>query len=483
MSTALTLLGGVLGIFTNTAGFLNGTVHWLSSTFMPPQLQTWFLGTIGAPGQTWNPGSVYENVFRAVQGPALLITAVACAARVLRVTLDHRVPAGHVVIDVLPRFLIAVAFIGLPGTSVSVGYILITFAVNASIVVTTLLFSLLMQASLLHGATAGEGWFDHLSQVITSAGSDLVVVIIGAIPLLVLLLYAMFLMVARTVMLGFCITTAPLCLATAVFNLNNRFVQWWVDLFCGVLLTPIVLSVSISLSITIAANLVSAPPVGPMLAFVVICGGLWFSAKMVHHLTWRHFSHGGALAGFAAGVSTMLGPLHKVGSAGFMAEALGANREGSNSAINTMKRIGVAAQGLDPAAAGGRLLLPGGARAVSLATGANIVATGGAPNVASALSPRGRLAVVGAEALFSQQAFNAFARGQSKLIGSVTRDQPYGALPTADRARLAWERTPARTQTEFADDFLSHWLGSVDAGRGVTEDAQSAPALIADGEL
>jgi hypothetical protein len=85
--------------------------------------------------------------------------------------------------------------------------------------------------------------------------------------------------------------------------------------------------------------------------------------------------------------------------------------------------------------------------------------------------------VLGAEARFSQRAFTAFARTQSGLVGSLTRDLPAGSLPSADRAKLAWERTPARAQNAFAEEFLSHWLGSAE-GDSVTVGSGVAPLAM-----
>jgi 3-oxoacyl-[acyl-carrier protein] reductase len=101
----------------------------------------------------------------------------------------------------------------------------------------------------------------------------MVAVVIGGIPLLILVLYAAFLMIVRTVMLGFCVVTAPLCLATAVFDTNNRFFHWWLDLLGSVLLTPLVLGIAIALSLTLASHVVSAVVIGPLLAIVIMCGG------------------------------------------------------------------------------------------------------------------------------------------------------------------------------------------------------------------
>lgn len=481
MNAALTLLGGIWSFFADPAAFLTGTAHWMTAYVFPPQLQTWFLGTLGSPGATWDPGVIYEDVFRAVQAPALFVTAVAGSGRVLRATLDHRLPANHVVLDTLPRLLVALALIGVPGTHTSLGYVVIAFATDASMALAHVLFSLLMQSSLLQGPGVVAGWLDQVIVTLLGNAGGSVLVALALIPLIVLVLYALVLMVMRTVMLGFCIATAPLCIATAVFDVHNRFAVWWLDLFIGALTTPIVLGVAIALSITVAFNLAPVqPPIGALLGVVVMCGGLWMAAKMVHSLTWRHFSHGGAVAGFTAGVTTMLSPLHKLATAGSLAEAFGANRSGDNRTINSMKRIGLAAQGVSHAApgAGSGLSQMSGA-ALTRASQTNLLAAGGPPDIGAALGGSGRSAVTGAEGLFAQRAFNAFGRTQSRSIGLLTRDVPLGAMPAADRAKLAWERTPPRLQQEFAEEFLSHWLGGADEDEAPAgPPAPSPPSVV-----
>jgi hypothetical protein len=42
---------------------------------------------------------------------------------------------------------------------------------------------------------------------------------------------------------------------------------------------------------------------------------------------------------------------------------------------------------------------------------------------------------------------------------------------------LAWERTPARAQNAFAEEFLSHWLGSAE-GDSVTVGSGVAPLAM-----
>jgi len=455
---ALTILTQFFRFFFDTGHFIADAVNWATSTLFPPELQTWFLGTIGEPGQQWNSAQIYESLYRGMVPPALMIAAVAASARIIRALADHRTASMDTILSVLPRFLIAVAVIGVPDTQVSLGYTVIVWCVDASIAIAGAVIGLVLHASLLSGASPGQGWFSHVYSVLTVASNDMVAVVLGGIPLLILILYAAFLMIVRTVMLGFCIVTAPLCLATAVFDSNNRFFHWWLDLFGSVLLTPLVLGIAIALSLTLASHVVSAAVVGPILALVVMCGGLWFAGKMIHHLTWRGFSHGSALAGFAAGVATMMAPVHRLSSAGFMAEALGANRDGGNSAVNFMKRVGLAAQGLNPGTSDSQARLRGGSAGMS--HGADLQATGGPPDIAASLGADGQAAVAGAATLFSQHAFNAFGAGNSTLIGAATRDQPYGSVSSGDRAKLAWSRTAPRQQAAFASDFLSEWLGA-----------------------
>lgn len=473
MSAAFSLLGAIWSFFTDPATFLTGAAHWTVGYAMPPQLQTWFLGTLGAPGATWDPGVIYQDMYRVVQGPALVITSVAGACRVLRATIDHRATAGHVVLDTMPRLLIAVALIGIPGTRISVGYVVISFAVDASMSFAQVVFGLLAQATLLQGPGATRAWLDHLLGLLLANAGGSVLVALALIPLIVLVLYALVLMVLRTVMLAFCVATAPLCLATAVFDSNNRFLRWWIDLFIGVLATPLVLGIAIAVSVTVAADVVPvAQPIGALLAVIVMCGGLWMAAKMVHAITWRQFGHGGALAGFTAGIGVMLGPLHKVHEIGGLAHSLSGGGSGKGGGDSRTGGALIAGGGMSGTAAA-MLAGSGGLRGSTT----DVMPSAGAPNVAGALSSGGRTAVAGVEGLFSQRAFNAYARGQPAAVGSLTRDLPAGTVTPADRARIAWERTPPESQQHFAEEFLSHWLGSVDGDASADLAGASALAM------
>jgi hypothetical protein len=270
---ALTILTQFFRFFLDTGPFIADAVNWVTQTLFPPELQTWFLGTIGQPGQQWNSAQIYESLYRGMMPVALMIAGVAAAGRIIRALADHRTGSMDTILSVLPRFLMAVAVIGIPGTAVSVGYTAMVWGVDASIAVSGAIVGLILHASLLSGFHQGQGWFTHIYGVLAATSHDMVAVVVGGIPLLILVLYAAFLMIVRTVMLGFCVVTAPLCFATAVFDSNNRFFHWWLDLFGSVLLTPLVLGIAIALSLTLASHVVTAFAVGPLLAVVIMAGG------------------------------------------------------------------------------------------------------------------------------------------------------------------------------------------------------------------
>ncbi len=269
---ALTILTQFFRFFFDTGHFIADAVNWVMNALFPPELQTWFLGTISTPLQRWDATHIYELLYQGMVAPALMIAAVAAAARIIKALVDHRTPGMQTVLSVLPRFLLAVALIGVPGTTVSLGYTAIVWAVNASIAIAGAVVGLILHASLLNGVPAGAGWLTHVFAVLAGASHNMVAVVVGGIPLLILVMYAAFLMIVRTVMLGFCVVTAPLCLATVVFEANNRFFHWWLDLFGSVLLTPLLLGIAIALSITLASHVVSALVVGPLIAMVTLCG-------------------------------------------------------------------------------------------------------------------------------------------------------------------------------------------------------------------
>jgi hypothetical protein len=270
---ALTILTQFFRFFFDTGRFIADAVNWMTGTLFPPELQTWFLGTIGEPGQQWNSAQIYESLYRGMIPPALMIAGVGAAARIIRAVADHRTGSVETILSVLPRFLLAVAVIGVPGTPISVGYTAIVWSIDASIAVSGAIVGLILHASLLSGFQPGQGWFSHVYGVLAGMSHYMVAVVIGGVPLLILVLYSAFLMIVRTVILGFCVVTAPLCLATVVFDANNRFFHWWLDLLGSVLLTPLVLGIAMALSLTLASHVVSAFAVGPLLAVVILCGG------------------------------------------------------------------------------------------------------------------------------------------------------------------------------------------------------------------
>ena len=114
---ALTILTQFFRFFLDTGPFIADAVNWVTQTLFPPELQTWFLGTIGQPGQQWNSAQIYESLYRGMMPVALMIAGVAAAGRIIRALTDHRTGSMDTILSVLPRFLLAVAVIGIPGTA------------------------------------------------------------------------------------------------------------------------------------------------------------------------------------------------------------------------------------------------------------------------------------------------------------------------------------------------------------------------------
>src|ERR1700693_48685 len=118
----LNVLGGVLTILTqffrfffDTGHFIADAVNWITDAIFPPELQTWFLGTVGSPGHQADSTQIYESLYRGMVAPALMIAGVAAAGRIIRSLADHRTGAMETILSVLPRFLVAVALIGIAG--------------------------------------------------------------------------------------------------------------------------------------------------------------------------------------------------------------------------------------------------------------------------------------------------------------------------------------------------------------------------------
>ena len=59
---ALTILTQFFRFFLDTGPFIADAVNWVTQTLFPPELQTWFLGTIGQPGQRWNSTQISKIV-------------------------------------------------------------------------------------------------------------------------------------------------------------------------------------------------------------------------------------------------------------------------------------------------------------------------------------------------------------------------------------------------------------------------------------
>src|ERR1022692_1221171 len=104
---ALTILTQFFRFFLDTGPFIADAVNRATQTLFPPELQTWFLGTVVQPGQQWNSAQIYESLYRGIMPVALMIAGVAAAGRIIRALADHRTGSMGTILSVLPRFLMA----------------------------------------------------------------------------------------------------------------------------------------------------------------------------------------------------------------------------------------------------------------------------------------------------------------------------------------------------------------------------------------
>jgi len=164
------ILTEFLKIFTDFAGFMKDFFFWFLKLFFPPELQTWFFGTIGLEplhggallGLNANdPSDAYHNMFAVMVAPGLAVAACASGARIVRTLLDQRATSMNVVIDVLVRFAVVAAVL-IPVGGVSLGYLAMAWAYNA-----VQLFSLdiglhLLGAAMFNGAPAGSSVMEKI---------------------------------------------------------------------------------------------------------------------------------------------------------------------------------------------------------------------------------------------------------------------------------------------------------------------------------
>ncbi len=142
-----------------------------------------------------------------------------------------------------------------------------------------------------------------------------------AIPVLLVALgfvYMLSLYLLRVVQLVFAVASAPIFVALAVYDHRNRFVQWWLDLFTSAMVLPIVLAFCGALTAGVAMfllgnNLGGMSAAGAaealtrtLLACFALLGGMWMTAKAVHGLAWRSFSHGGVTGALTAASTTVM---------------------------------------------------------------------------------------------------------------------------------------------------------------------------------
>jgi len=163
---------------------------------------------------------------------------------------------------------------------------------------------------------------------------------------LMALLYIFLLLLWRVVAIVFLTALAPLFIAAAVADSNNRFVSWYTDMLIGVALLPLVAAIGMAVTVDIGSTMAS---LSPMVAVVLFAGGFLFTGRMMRELTKGLFKHGsarellggaiGAVVGIGATVATgglgagaMLAAGHAVGAGGAVAGAQGMMARGGGAA-------------------------------------------------------------------------------------------------------------------------------------------------------
>jgi len=481
-----TILGYFMEFFTHFVQFVHDFFFWFLNLFFPTELQTWFFGTLGLEplhggailGLNANdPNDPYHNMFAVMVAPGLAVAACASGARIVRTLLDQRATSMNVVVDVLVRFVVVAAVL-VPVGGVSFGYLAMAWAYNA-----VQLFSLdiglhLLGAAMFKGAPAGSSvmekiWFGFMNT--PSAGATLA---LGILFWLIFVLYAVIMMFIRAILIGFCVAMAPLCVATAAFDNRNKFFTWWLDIFTGTLAIAPILTLAFWISFTLASSvLVGLVVVGPIIAIIIMIGSIWMAGKLIHQLTWKHFSHGGAIGAFGAAFGVMA-------LTGKGAQTLGlvpalANHPKIGPALDLVKQMGYTAQGFNPEARG----VPHGSvvddkTAAKALGGKNAGTHGSVVGHDSVPSPAGALREAGTE--IGEEEDQALGTGVADLVSTpafagILGEQLSGdkeisnatarSATTAERAQLYWDslsRSPGggAVQLQLAKQAYSHLLGS-----------------------
>ncbi|MGC8460614.1 MAG: hypothetical protein ACP5OR_02035 [Candidatus Dormibacteria bacterium] len=294
-------------------------LSWFLNTFNPI---TWIFKIIG----DWIKGD-FENIAKAgstlfvgtvppgaatmynVLAPVgIVVAACAGGARMLRAMFDPRQDGMTMLVDVIVRFGIATLAI----TAGGVLYQGIVWIING---VATVSPQLVMSFAIGGTKNVPGGVFGGIANLLITAVTGVLTAgpfllflgIVAGIAALIGIIYVIFLWIGRIVMMIFCIATAPVCVAIAVYDQKNKFVQWWLELFLGVTIMPIIIwgTLGLTLGFDIHA-LVTIPFLGPIISVLMILGAFWFIGKMINKLVWSGYSHGSAMGAITAAAGAVM---------------------------------------------------------------------------------------------------------------------------------------------------------------------------------
>ncbi|MFN2568513.1 MAG: type IV secretion system protein, partial [Candidatus Dormibacteria bacterium] len=299
---------------------------WLAHRLFP----TDFLDLLRGQLQAASSENTYSKLYRGTVPAGIAIAGICATARLTRSMYDDRMTGLAVVLDNLVRFAAGALMLGAPtpaaatGDGMPVGWQLVRLGSNASITVAGNIVGLLGSSSVFNADVSTSALVGRFATLLGLSSIPVFGFFFAIILILVGvgILYMAMIMVMRSIMLAFAIAAAPLCIATAVFDHRNRFFQWWLELFGGAVLIPVVLA--FTLSITTGFALHFDNPAASFLPITgVLLGGMWFTGKAVHQLTWRHFSHGGITGALTALSTTAMAAPGIAAQAGSLLAAAG----------------------------------------------------------------------------------------------------------------------------------------------------------------
>lgn len=257
----------------------------------------------------------------------MFIAATSCVARVVRALFDERTAGLQLVTDAVVRLTLVAGLLLAPSPDHSLLLTIVTWLVGASADVAG------AAATAIAHAFAVTGGLGGVVDRIASAGFDAGPVgdFLVAVPVLLAalgVLYMLGLSLLRVIQLVFAVATAPLFVGVAVFDVRNRFVQWWLGLMTSALVLPLVLAVCGTLTGAVALLLLGGPSAGvsvgggigvetrTIVASFAVLGGVWMTGRSVHGLAWRGFSHGGFTGALTAASTSVMAVPNLLGSVG-----------------------------------------------------------------------------------------------------------------------------------------------------------------------